>query len=62
LPQIIEKVTQMIGNGYEGGDGIVSVAGMCMEFDTVGEDSPHVELDGAGVFVLAASDGTAYVA
>ena len=51
----------MIGYGYEGGDGIVSIARVRMEFDTVGEYSPHIQLNGAEVWVSPPTNGTADV-
>ena len=52
----------MIGDRYERWDGIIAVAGVSMELDAVGENSPHVQLDSSSAFVFSTTDGTHDVA
>lgn len=33
-----------------------------MEFDAIGKDSPHIQLDGAEVFIFTSANGSADVA
>jgi hypothetical protein len=62
LPEIVEKVTQMVCNGYERWDCVVTITRVSVEFNTVGKDSPHVQLNGSSASVFSPADGTTNMA
>jgi hypothetical protein len=58
LPQVVEEVSQVQGDGDKGRDSVL-VARMGMILEAVCKDPPGIQADITEVFVLAASDSSA---